>query len=141
MPYLLCHMLAKHCCSLIYRTLMWKSGSDLTLKTYPCWNKTLLGLNIFYFTYMKRDWAEHRCYVEAPPKNITYLLHPSDRSPYSLTVTLYDCPGDKPSIVPSTTHSSLSSCTSLVTPCTLPCDIMATAAPRPAIPESHKHYR
>ena len=23
------------------------------------------GLNIFYFIYMKRDWAEHRCYVEA----------------------------------------------------------------------------
>ena len=24
-----------------------------------------LGLNIFYFIYMKRDWAEHRRYVEA----------------------------------------------------------------------------
>ena len=23
------------------------------------------GLNIFCFIYMKRDWAEHRCYVEA----------------------------------------------------------------------------
>ena len=23
------------------------------------------GLNIFYFIYMKTDWAEHRCYVEA----------------------------------------------------------------------------
>ena len=23
------------------------------------------GLNIFYFIYMKSDWAEHRCYVEA----------------------------------------------------------------------------
>ena len=23
------------------------------------------GLNIFYVIYMKRDWAEHRCYVEA----------------------------------------------------------------------------
>ena len=30
-----------------------------------------LGLNIFYFIYMKRDWAEHRCYVEALfPHNI-----------------------------------------------------------------------
>ena len=25
----------------------------------------IFGLNIFYFIYMKRDWAEHRCYVEA----------------------------------------------------------------------------
>ena len=22
----------------------------------------MVGLNIFYFIYMKRDWAEHRCY-------------------------------------------------------------------------------
>ena len=26
---------------------------------------SVFGLNIFYFIYMKRDWAEHRCYVEA----------------------------------------------------------------------------
>ena len=25
----------------------------------------LFDLNIFYFIYMKRDWAEHRCYVKA----------------------------------------------------------------------------
>ena len=25
----------------------------------------VVGLSIFYFIYMKRDWAEHRCYVEA----------------------------------------------------------------------------
>ena len=25
----------------------------------------ILDLNIFYFIYMKRDWAEHRCYVNA----------------------------------------------------------------------------
>ena len=26
---------------------------------------TVIGLNIFYFIYMKRDWAEHWCHVEA----------------------------------------------------------------------------
>ena len=26
---------------------------------------TAFDLNIFYFIYMKRDWAEHRCYVKA----------------------------------------------------------------------------
>ena len=25
----------------------------------------MIDLNIFYFIYMKRDWAEHRCYVKA----------------------------------------------------------------------------
>ena len=27
--------------------------------------RCIIGLNIFYFIYMKRDWEEHRCYVEA----------------------------------------------------------------------------
>ena len=27
-----------------------------------------IGANIFYFFYMKRDWAEQRCYVEPSPK-------------------------------------------------------------------------
>ena len=35
---------------------------DSLIHLPPC---TLFDLNIFYFIYMKRDWAEHRCYVKA----------------------------------------------------------------------------
>ena len=42
------------------------AGSYLADPTSPipshCAVITLFGLNIFYFIYMKRDWAEHRCY-------------------------------------------------------------------------------
>ena len=30
-----------------------------------CYKYADFDLNIFYFIYMKRDWAEHRCYVIA----------------------------------------------------------------------------
>ena len=30
-----------------------------------CLSVYLFDLNIFYFIYMNRDWAEHRCYVKA----------------------------------------------------------------------------
>ena len=35
-----------------------------TCLSYLSWNLQF-DLNIFYFIYMKRDWAEHRCYVKA----------------------------------------------------------------------------
>ena len=37
------------------------------------------GLNIFYFIYMKRDWAEHRCYVKALSQiKFTQIVSASD---------------------------------------------------------------
>ena len=36
-------------------------------------NCQYFGLNIFYFIYMKRDWAEHRCYVEALSHTVNFL--------------------------------------------------------------------
>ena len=51
---------------LIFYTFLYKFISlrkERTWAYYPLLE--LLGLNIFYFIYMKRDWAEHRCYVEA----------------------------------------------------------------------------
>ena len=35
------------------------------LKEFVLFYYMVFGLNIFYFIYMKRDWAEHGCYVEA----------------------------------------------------------------------------
>ena len=32
-----------------------------------------VGLNIFYFIYMKRDWAEHRCYGDALSHTFTIV--------------------------------------------------------------------
>ena len=42
--------------------------------------KLLFGLNIFYFIYMKRDWSEHRCYVEAPSQLLFGELQHGKRS-------------------------------------------------------------
>ena len=41
--------------------LTWTGWAEI-LSSEP---KSEIDLNIFYFIYMKRDWAEHRCYVKA----------------------------------------------------------------------------
>ena len=43
-------------------------SQGIIVAAYPEWgvgNDPEPDLNIFYFIYMKRDWAEHRCYVKA----------------------------------------------------------------------------
>ena len=61
----MCGVMLEHAC-INLATLLYSRAEEL-------W-KLRIGLNIYYFIYTKRDWAEHRCYVEALSqiKNCSY---------------------------------------------------------------------
>ena len=62
------HLALTHCKK---RKLTWakfntaKLANPNTREKYQSHMDDMVDLNIFYFIYMKRDWAEHRCYAKA----------------------------------------------------------------------------
>ena len=56
---------ANFCCTVNHNKLFALFSRQHFSQSIEHGNNCLFGLNIFYFIYMKRDWAEHRCYVEA----------------------------------------------------------------------------